>query len=57
MPFTVLIFTKLTLARQLFVKNSYTKFHENLTNGLLADTHHRQRDGHDLQIRYPFLLC
>jgi hypothetical protein len=28
---------KLTLAGQLCVKNSYTKFHENLKNGLATD--------------------
>jgi len=38
MPFTMLIFTKLTPARQLFVKNCYTIFHENMTNGLVSDT-------------------
>jgi len=51
MVFTALIFTELILDKQLFVKNSYTKFHENLTNGLPANTHHGQRDGHDFQIR------
>ena len=57
MLFTALIFTDLMLDKQLFVKNSYTIFHENLTNGLPVDTHHGQRDGHDFQITYPFLLC
>ena len=47
-------FSELMLEQQLFVKNSYTKFHENLTKGLLADTHHGQRDGHTFQIRYSF---
>jgi hypothetical protein len=34
---TALISTELTPVRQLFVKNSFTKFLENLTNGLAAD--------------------
>ena len=32
------IFTKLTLARQIFVKNSHTEFHGNRTGGLDVDT-------------------
>jgi hypothetical protein len=31
-------FAKLILARQLLLKNLHNKFHENLTNGLAADT-------------------
>jgi len=32
------IITKLTFEQQLFAKNSYTKFHENLTDHLVTDT-------------------
>jgi hypothetical protein len=32
------IFTTLSIARQLLVKNVYTEFHENPTNGVVADT-------------------
>jgi len=35
---------KLTLTH-LYVKNSNPEFHENPTNGLVADTWHSQRDG------------
>jgi len=40
MIFTKTIFTKLMLTRKMFVKSSYigTKFHENPTKSLLADT-------------------
>jgi len=38
LAFAVPIFTNFTRAWQLFVKNSYTKFHENLTGCLVADT-------------------
>ena len=34
---TALISAKLTPAGQLFVKNVFTKFLENMTNGLVAD--------------------
>ena len=37
MPSPASIFTKLTLARQPFVKNNYTKFHEKSTMVLVAD--------------------
>ena len=37
-------FMKHTLT-QLFVKNSNTEFHVNLTNDLVADTWHKQTDG------------
>ena len=33
-----IIVAKLTLARQLFVKNTYTTFHEKPTKGLVVDT-------------------
>lgn len=51
--FTKHIFTTLSTARQLFVKNVYTEFHENLTNGVDADTRSRTK-GHGLQIRRSF---
>jgi hypothetical protein len=35
---TVLIFIKLMLAQQLFLKNFYTEFHKNLTNTLVSVT-------------------
>ena len=38
------IFTKLVLAREVFVKNTFTEFHENQTNGFAADTR-SQTDG------------
>jgi len=38
LAFAVPIFTNLTRACQLFGKNSYTKFHENLLGSLVADT-------------------
>ena len=38
MTVTDTIFTELTLARQLSVKHCYTEFHENPTNGLVANT-------------------
>jgi hypothetical protein len=41
--FTKHIFTKLTTARR-FVKNAYTEFHENSTNGVVADTTSRLKD-------------
>jgi hypothetical protein len=34
---TVPIFTKISLSGQLFIENFYTEFHENPTNGLLAN--------------------
>jgi len=39
--------------RQLFVKNAYKEFHENPTNGVVADTRSRT-EGHGLQIRRSF---
>lgn len=45
MNISELIFTKPTFAWQLFVKNTYTEFHKNVTDGLVADTKlyiHRQ---------------
>jgi hypothetical protein len=41
MAATALILTKLALATQLFVKNLYTEFHKNPTNGLVPDTRSR----------------
>lgn len=38
MPFTSPIFMKLKYDQQLFVKNSYNKFLENLNNSLVPDT-------------------
>jgi hypothetical protein len=38
MTITQPIITKLTFEQQLFAKNSYTKFHENLTDHLVTDT-------------------
>jgi hypothetical protein len=38
MIITVLTYTKLMLALQHFVKNSYTKSHADLTNCLVTDT-------------------
>jgi hypothetical protein len=38
MAFTDPSFAKLVPAGQVFAKNSNTKFHENPTNGLVADT-------------------
>jgi len=48
-----LIFTKLILPQQIFVSNSYAEFHENPTNGLVADTRLRT-DGHRLHKRHSF---
>jgi len=36
MPVAVVIFMKFILARQRFIKNSYSEFHEIPTNGLVA---------------------
>jgi hypothetical protein len=36
--FTEPIFTKLTIARQLCVRNCYTEFHENPTSDFVPDT-------------------
>jgi hypothetical protein len=45
------IFTKVVLP-QLFLKNSYTEFHEHATNSLVANTSHRQTDE---QTRSPWI--
>jgi len=45
------IFTKVALS-QLFLKNSYTEFHEHPTNSLVANTRHRQTDE---QTRSPWI--
>ena len=37
-PFTELIFMKLTTAPEIFVKNSYIGFHENLAKAFVTDT-------------------
>ena len=47
------IFTELLRARYRFVKNAYTEFHENLTNGLVGNTR-SQTDSQSLDIRSPF---
>ena len=57
------VITKLTSERQLFAKNSYTKFHENLTDHLVTDTRSLtdgQVGGHDLFLLHKEhlkLLC
>jgi hypothetical protein len=59
MTVTWLIITKLTFERQFFAKNSYTKFHENLTDHLIADARSLtdgQVGGHGLQIRRTLIL-
>jgi hypothetical protein len=55
MNVTESIFTKLALARQRFVKKSYTKFHENSTDGLIVDTRSRM-DGWTWSSQRAFLL-
>lgn len=59
MPFTAPIFTKLALARRLFIKNSCAKFHEKRTNGLVAVSW-SQTDGRTAvgsAIGFLFTLC
>jgi hypothetical protein len=48
---TELIFTKLTLPRQLFGRASNTEFHEHQTNSLATDAS-SETDGHVLYISY-----
>jgi hypothetical protein len=59
MTVTAPIFVKFKLGRQLFVKKSYTEFHENPTNhlvtGTTSDTNTRT-DGHGIHIRRGLLL-
>jgi hypothetical protein len=55
MSVTAPIFTKLQLIRPIFMKTSYTEFHENPTNGIAADTM-SQTDGSDVHIRRSVLL-
>jgi hypothetical protein len=49
-PFTVPVCTKIIPDSHLFVKNVYTKFHENPTNNLVTDTNHGRMDR---QMRSP----
>jgi len=47
MTVTELIFMNITFAQQLFVMNSHTEFHENLTNGSVtarSQTNRQQMD-------------
>lgn len=56
MLFTVLVYTKLILAQQSFVKNSYNEFHQNPTNN--SDTDIRAwTDCWYLHISHSLLLC
>lgn len=55
MTVTMPIFTKLELTRPIFMKNSYTEFHDNPTNGTAADTM-SQTNGSDVHIKCSVLL-
>jgi hypothetical protein len=56
MTFTASIFTKPMLARQFFVKNSYTEFHENKMNGLVTDNQSQTKRRRGSR-RKVFLSC